>query len=461
MAGLGEVCSHVGALLFYCEAAARLSASTTCTQQKAKWVLPTINKVDYAEIRHIDFSTPATKKKRIDSAIAGTQLTTRTATKLPNVRIPSEEDIGAFMDKLHNTGVKSVILSVTEKYQDSFIPTILQEGSLPIALITLKEDKYINMDRDSLLAEAPSVFTKLAVTDQQVKNTEELTRPQRKSKEWHALRYGRITASNMKLVISGNCQQPAPSTVAAICEKSHFSSVATDWGKSHEDEAYNDFEKYAKEKHYNFCLSKSGLWINKNYPYIGATPDGILECICCGKGILEIKCPYNARESTLKESQLPFLNEDGTLKITDKYFYQVQNQLLVTETDYGDFVIWTPHEMSIQRITPDPDIFQEIISKAEDYYLKVVLPEVMVNLITREIEEEKNRKHQDKPDVGEVVCHCQKSHVATNTVIKCTSEMCMVKWFHLQCVKLKRIPKAYTCKKCKGKGNAKIKSSKL
>ncbi|KAK7898251.1 hypothetical protein WMY93_019104 [Mugilogobius chulae] len=37
---------HVGALLFYCEAAARLSASTTCTQQKAKWILPTMNKVE-------------------------------------------------------------------------------------------------------------------------------------------------------------------------------------------------------------------------------------------------------------------------------------------------------------------------------------------------------------------------------------------------------------------------------
>ena len=29
----------------------------------------------------------------------------------------------------------------------------------------------------------------------------------------------------------------------------------------------------------------------KQYPYLGASPVLIVECTCCGKGVVEIKCP--------------------------------------------------------------------------------------------------------------------------------------------------------------------------
>ncbi|XP_053392305.1 uncharacterized protein LOC128554988 [Mercenaria mercenaria] len=64
MAGLGEACSHVGSLLFYLEAAARINASKTVTQEKAHWLLPrSIDKVPYSMISDIDFTSAETKKK--------------------------------------------------------------------------------------------------------------------------------------------------------------------------------------------------------------------------------------------------------------------------------------------------------------------------------------------------------------------------------------------------------------
>jgi len=42
-------------------------------------------------------------------------------------------------------------------------------------------------------------------------------------------------------------------------------------------------------------VSNSVLVINPQWPFIGACPDGIVECNCCGKGVLEIKCPYSHR----------------------------------------------------------------------------------------------------------------------------------------------------------------------
>ena len=50
MPGLGESCSHVGAVLFVVEAATRIRDSKTVTQEKACWLLP-------AAHRQIDICT--------------------------------------------------------------------------------------------------------------------------------------------------------------------------------------------------------------------------------------------------------------------------------------------------------------------------------------------------------------------------------------------------------------------
>lgn len=55
MAGLGEACSHIGALLFYVEHHVR----NTVTSVPAYWMDPGIKSAQYAEVKDIDFSTPA------------------------------------------------------------------------------------------------------------------------------------------------------------------------------------------------------------------------------------------------------------------------------------------------------------------------------------------------------------------------------------------------------------------
>ena len=32
------------------------------------------------------------------------------------------------------------------------------------------------------------------------------------------------------------------------------------------------------------------------FPHLGATPDGIVSCECCGKGLIEIKCPFSYKD---------------------------------------------------------------------------------------------------------------------------------------------------------------------
>jgi hypothetical protein len=72
MAGLGEACSHVGALLFFVDQANRINSTKTVTQEKAYWLMPTgIDRVPYSEVGGIDFTSASTKKKHLDSEVCG------------------------------------------------------------------------------------------------------------------------------------------------------------------------------------------------------------------------------------------------------------------------------------------------------------------------------------------------------------------------------------------------------
>ena len=70
MAGLGETCTHIAAVLFHLEAAARIQGKQTSTQHKCEWILPSFQKnVEYLPINKIDFTSARGKKIKLDDAI--------------------------------------------------------------------------------------------------------------------------------------------------------------------------------------------------------------------------------------------------------------------------------------------------------------------------------------------------------------------------------------------------------
>ena len=86
------------------------------------------------------------------------------------------------------------------------------------------------------------------------------------------------------------------------------------------------------------------LFLSSAYPYLGASPDGIVSCSCCGVGCLEIKCPYCDREKRIdsivqKSSCVEKVNGNYILKENHQYFYQIQAQLLVTNCEYCDLFL--------------------------------------------------------------------------------------------------------------------------
>ena len=158
--------------------------------------------------------------------------------------------------------------------------------------------------------------------------------------------------------------------IRRICypEINNFSSKATKWGCEHETSAYVDI---MKDVHSGFVCKESGLIISITYPFIGASPDGIIQCECCtGIGVLEVKCPYCVRD--VEPSSAPYIQDDGNLLKTHMCYYQVQTQLFVCSADYADFVIVTFRDsnasISIQRIFRDEHLIKDIVDKSSHFF---------------------------------------------------------------------------------------------
>ena len=77
--------------------------------------------------------------------------------------------------------------------------------------------------------------------------------------------------------------------------KNDFYTEATAWGKTMEKIAQDKFLEIISPMHVNLCIQSTGLLIDKEEIYLGATPDGLVSCDCCEDHVLEIKCPFSSR----------------------------------------------------------------------------------------------------------------------------------------------------------------------
>ena len=113
-----------------------------------------------------------------------------------------------------------------------------------------------------------------------------------------------------------------------------------------------------KVNHSSFTLKASGLLLDPTSPFVGTSPDGIVQCDCCnGYGVLEIKSPYSCKDKTFEnraDQHSFFLEEDDSgnlcLKESHPFYCQVQLQMKLYGANYCDFVAWRQDEMFIQRV---------------------------------------------------------------------------------------------------------------
>ena len=102
-----------------------------------------------------------------------------------------------------------------------------------------------------------------------------------------------------------------------------------------ESVAFQKAETYFKQS-YDGTIQKCGWKLSNTHSYnIGASADGLVCCPTLGKGVLEIKCPYELRDYTkediLKETGylIEMVNGEPQLKRNNNCFAQMQFQMNV------------------------------------------------------------------------------------------------------------------------------------
>ena len=176
------------------------------------------------------------------------------------------------------------------------------------------------------------------------------------SEDWYNLRLGKITASELDVLITpkGKISESKgvqtyiykKATEKLINYRKEVNGKALDYG--------NENEIIAKQEYaftYNKEIADGNFYYLEDLNF-GASPDAVVlennEVI----GILEAKCPYEA------PNHMQYISE-GVLP--DIYKAQVQGQLLATGLKWCDFYSYHPHLKSFcLRIYRDDDYIEKI-----------------------------------------------------------------------------------------------------
>lgn len=71
--------------------------------------------------------------------------------------------------------------------------------------------------------------------------------------------------------------------------------------------AIEEFMKYFKKHHKNVRYRECGIFIDKTKQYLGASPDLLIKCFCCGKEVVEIRNPFTIANEIPSAHNLSYL----------------------------------------------------------------------------------------------------------------------------------------------------------
>ncbi|XP_043470863.1 uncharacterized protein LOC122504047 [Leptopilina heterotoma] len=256
----------------------------------------------------------------------------------------------------------------------------------------LPEDIY-KKEEDALMDELQSNWEE---RDQII----ERTKVQSLSDEWKRIRSKMLTASNFGYVARRQKTTLSSSLVKQIL----FNMVLTDamqYGIDREQDA-----RIQLDEKLGITTEICGFFIDPIIKFLGGSPDGLiaqelydldipLNAIMNRKcnefsyeivpgGIVEIKCPYTARNMTIEEAKKKITTIKGMyrkdmkfIKTSHPYYYQVQGLLHCTRRKYCIFVMWTLVDMEYTVILRDDKLWSNIEKKLSDFYLYCMRPEII------------------------------------------------------------------------------------
>lgn len=419
MAGIGEVCSHVGAVLFAAEYANNKKEAMSCTDLQAVWPMPTLStKVPVVPVSDMDWGKYSTMKQ-----------------DWKDIPLLSAMEVGNSLKTCVHLRHMNPLMYVNDPFATEIEKTTTKS-------LTSKLDIYNELNETKSYSELISIAKSvdISITMEEISEIEKTSRQQSQNKNWYAQKAGRITASKFKLVCKTNKVKPSLSLIKAICypTKVLFSTKATIWGLSHEHIAVKRYEKYMEEEetHQSLVVNEVGFLVSQKWPQLGASPDRLVFCECCMGGCLEVKCPYLLKNIVdindylkLKSSCLYKDNGQIFLKTDHSYYFQVQMQIFVSNLLYCDFIVWSPSIFFKQRIYPNWEFWHKNSEIAIKYHAEIIMPELLGKYFTKEM------------GAARISHYCICNGIDDGRpMIQCDNDDCEIKWFHFECMNLESVP---------------------
>ena len=385
--GLSQTCNHVAAALYRIECAVRNGLTNpSCTSKPNKWLpgsqqlMEVPGKIKDMTFDRDDFAARGKKKRpfTVKSKVSFNPLKLNEKTPL------KLSDVAAALETI---APNSIIHTATAKPEvDFFI-----ESSAPKnddCVICVEDVMIMSSNVEDFYA---NLF--LHINSESIVKIENLTRGQSENEKWFQFRKGVITASKgntiktkmlkVKNPCGGYVDMHSINEIVSGRTYVNPNKGPLKYGRDMETDARNAFEFEIRKFHKNVVISQCGLYLLKEKPYIGGSPDGIMKCDCCGFWCIEIKCPFSINFTSPQEGKLKYLTKDsnGLLKLdaNHEYFTQCQIQMGVTGHKKTFFVVWTPHGIHYEEIHFDEIFWNSLVSDFSQYYTEFYLRSIFTN----------------------------------------------------------------------------------
>ena len=330
VAGYGESCKHVFALLHFVEQQVSLGLNKTCTSKKQAWqqTLKRSEKVHPPEkLSSISFERPHPEND---------QHYTKRSRSLFDPRAVNNCNVEIDWEKLRavSKGTASVLCFKNVMNEDVDAQEKVMSELKPMTLESIACNSSSLQDFNTLLMQQR--------TEEKISKIENLTKGQNSNSLWFEYRSGVITASIAHQVLCKyRKKNNSPSSIDNLVGKilgysKPFKTPSTSWGVENEKYARKRYINKSRSGHKHFKCEEAGLKLHPERVMLGASVDGIVSCACCGIGCLEIKCPFSHREKSVEEyvQESDSCLEQTTcnspkmkysLKHTHQYYTQVQH----------------------------------------------------------------------------------------------------------------------------------------
>lgn len=234
-----------------------------------------------------------------------------------------------------------------------------------------------DIDDDVMEKEKNEFLKNLIKSEEECERIQKETIEQSECGEWLEIRRNILTASNFGRVCKMRATTGCEATVKQLLYTA-YDCDAMEYGRRKEDQARVDLSKELQED-----INKSGLFIDREHPFLGASPDGLVGT----EKTVEIKCPSSARDMTpdeaIRKRKCTFwsVNKEGEIGEINKkhnFFYQIQGQLQVTKRQTCIFALWTPHGLKSVNVERDTYFWRnEMFPKLKKFYMNCILPELI------------------------------------------------------------------------------------